>query len=359
MPLGATIDTPMTRIDNVVTLLVHARDDDGLEGWGEIWCSFPRFGLHHRARLLREVMKPLAVDLAFASPRHLWRTLTEQTRVLRVQSGEPGPVAAVIAGIDIAAWDIVAKRAAQPLWRLLGGAAGDVRVYASLARNRAGPEHIEACLNVGMRAIKLRSMGGIENHLAVVQPVRNRFGDAFELMLDLNASWACDAAIADIARLGDARLAWLEEPIPADSAQRVWQRLAERAPMPLAGGENFISPQAFDDALSRSVLGVVQPDITKWGGFSAGLALARSIVASGRRFCPHMFAGAPGVLASAHLLAASGAADGLLEWPLGHNPARDAMLTRSLVDGSLALGDAPGLGLEFDAAAIDRYRVPS
>ena len=357
MPLGRSVSTPMGPVGNQVSLLVRACDEDGIEGWGEIWCNFPRFGIRHRAKLLTEVLAPALAGRAFASPADAWAHATAFTNVLRLQSGESGPLAAVIAGIDIALWDIAAKRARVPLWRLLGGAHGRVPVYASIGRADDVDAVVERCLAEGFRAFKVHSTGTIAEHVAATRPVRARIGDDRALMLDVNASWDAEAAIATIGQLAPERLTWLEEPIAADAPAATWRRLADAAPMPLAGGENLLTAAAIDDAFATGALAVFQPDVTKWGGFSGSLPLARRVVASGRRFCPHMFSGAPGVLASAHLLAASGSHDGLLEYPVGRNPARDALLVHRPVDGTLDLGAAPGLGLAVDTGRLAAFRI--
>jgi len=357
MPLGRSVGTPITAISSVVSLLVVARDDDGVEGWGEIWCNFPRFGIHHRARLLTEVFAPALVGRSFASPAEAWAQMNAFGNPLRLQSGENGPIAAVIAGIDIALWDIAAKKAGQPLWRMLGGRSARVPVYASLGRADDPRATVERCLRQGYGAFKLRSTGTVVEHLAAVRPIRSLVGDGCELMLDVNGSWDAQDAIATIGELAGERLSWLEEPIPVDAPAQTWCRLAQAAPMPLASGENMVTAEMFDAALATPALRVLQPDLTKWGGFSGALPLARRIVADGRRFCPHMFCGAPGVLASAHLLAASNSPDGILEYPVGHNPARDAMLTRPVADGVLTLGEQPGLGLDIDAKRLAPYRL--
>lgn len=356
-PLPRAVATPMMAIGSVVSLLVVVRDLDGVEGWGEIWCNFPRFGIHHRARMLKEVFAPLLTKRAFESPAEAWAWLTQSSNVLRLQSGEPGPVAAVVAGIDIALHDLVAKRAGQPLWRLLGGRSGTVQAYASLGRAvEAGPT-VERCLAQGFRAIKLHATGSIADHVAEVRPIRKLVGEACELMLDVNSSWEPDAAIATIGQLAEDRLSWLEEPIPVDAPAETWRRLATAAPMPLAGGENMLSAAALDAALADGVLAVFQPDITKWGGFSGCLPFARRAVAKGRRFCPHMFSGAPGQLAAAHLLAASNSRDGLLEYGVGATLLRDALLEPVAHDGKFELGDAPGLGLQIDRQVLEKYRL--
>jgi L-alanine-DL-glutamate epimerase-like enolase superfamily enzyme len=356
--LPRMVETPMMAISSVVSLLVVVRDEDGIEGWGEIWCNFPRFGIHHRARLLKEVFAPLLVRDSFASPAAAWASMTASSNVLRLQSGEPGPLAAVIAGIDIALHDLVAKRAGLPLWRMLGGQSGKVPVYASLGRAVDTGSTVERCLEQGFRAIKLHSAGGVADHVAAVRPVRKLVGDACELMLDLNSSWDPEEAIATIGQLEEDRLSWLEEPIPADAPAEVWRRLFAAAPMPLAGGENLLSLEALRAAIADGVLTVLQPDITKWGGFSGCLPIAREIIAGGRRFCPHMFSGAPGLLAAAHLVAASNSPTGLLEFSVGFNPLRDALLNGGARDGVFDLGESPGLGLQADIKQLKKYLLP-
>jgi len=357
VPLDRAVANPIMAFASTVALLVRVVDDDGVEGWGEVWCNFPRFGLRHRALLVSEVFAPMLAGRSFASPADAFATMNASSRLLRMQSGEHGPIAAAIAGIDIALHDIAAKRAGLPLWRMLGGTRGEVQVYASLGRADDLWPTIERAFAQGFRALKLRSSGSIADHLAVVVPVRAQVGEACGLMLDVNASWDAETAIATIGALRDVRLTWLEEPIPADAPAALWRRLAQAAPMPLAGGENLLAEAEFDDALAERSLAVLQPDITKWGGLSGGMPLARRIVAAGRRLCPHMFTGAPGVLASAHLLAASGAADGMLEYGVGANPARDTLLDAPIVGGALVLGHEPGLGLRVNDKRLAPYRI--
>jgi L-alanine-DL-glutamate epimerase-like enolase superfamily enzyme len=281
--------------------------------------------------------------------------MNASSNVLRLQSGEPGPIGAVIAGIDIALHDIAAKRAGLPLWQVLGGTSGRVPLYASLGRGLDARATTERWLERGFRAFKLHSTGGIADHVAAVRPIRKLLGPSCELMLDVNSSWDAEAAIATIGQLDEEHLSWLEEPIPVDAPAETWRRLAQAAPMPLAGGENMMSPAMFDAALAAGALRVLQPDLTKWGGFSGCLPFSQRVLACGRRFCPHMFSGAPGLLASAHLLAASRSPDGLLEFGVADNPARDALLEREVRDGVLELGDSPGLGLQVERKRLERY----
>lgn len=121
------------------------------------------------------------------------------------------------------------------------------------------------------------------------------------------------------------------------------------APAPLAAGENVAGHEAFDALIAARAVGVVQPDVAKWGGLSGCLPVARRIVAAGLRFCPHFLGAGVGLLHSAHLLAAVGG-DGLLEVDANENPLRSRWCgpLESVRDGLVRLGRAPGIGAQPD-----------
>src|SRR6476660_9005966 len=120
-PLKTPVVTSFGTMRDRPMVLVRAEDADGIAGWGEIWCNFPSVGAEHRARLVHGVLAPLVTSRAFDTPADAFEFLTAGTAVLALQSGEPGPFAQAIAGVDIALWDLQARREQQPLWRLLGG----------------------------------------------------------------------------------------------------------------------------------------------------------------------------------------------------------------------------------------------
>ena len=112
-------------------LFVHVEDEEGGVGWGEVWCNFPDCGAEHRARLIETVFAPLLEGRSVADPAAASRELAARTAVLAIQSGEPGPIHQCIAGLDVALWDLAARREGLPLWRMLGARDPSVRVYAS------------------------------------------------------------------------------------------------------------------------------------------------------------------------------------------------------------------------------------
>ncbi|MEI7494947.1 MAG: mandelate racemase/muconate lactonizing enzyme family protein, partial [Betaproteobacteria bacterium] len=102
-------------------VFVRAESSDGQIGWGEIWCNFPACGAEHRAKLLETVIAPLLLNKHFEDPSQAYREATQKTEILALQTGELGPLAQVIAGVDLALWDLCARRANLPLYKLLGG----------------------------------------------------------------------------------------------------------------------------------------------------------------------------------------------------------------------------------------------
>ncbi|UUC95037.1 mandelate racemase/muconate lactonizing enzyme family protein [Comamonas sp. C11] len=358
IPMAAPVQTPMGMVDSTIALLVQVKLTTGEQGWGEVWCNFPRFGAYHRAIIVKKVIEPFLKSRSFAGPRQAWEAMHRAANVLRLQSGETGPISAAIAGVDIALWDIVGQRERQPIWRLLGGRSGSINAYGSLGRSHGFEPLVEAGLERGFRAFKLRCWGDPKQHMEAYVKARAMVGSDVDLMADANSSFPLNEAVAWSQQFADVKLAFLEEPIPVDSPLEIWKALAAGAPMRIAGGENMISADTIEQAIGSGVYSVLQTDMTKWGGFSGTVPMSHRIVAKGIRFCPHMFSAAPGLLASAHLLAASNSPDGSLEYGIEYNPPRDEFLQTEVVNGHIEVGDAPGLGLNLDTAKMDRYRVP-
>lgn len=354
-PIATPVRTSFGTMVDRPAVFVRAEDADGAVGWGEIWCNFPSCGAEHRARLLDTVLAPLLVGQPFGGPVQAYEHATARTRILALQTGEHGPLAQVIAGIDLALWDLWARRAGLPLHRLLGGARGTVPVYASGINPDAPEQVVAAQRTAGYRAFKLKVGFGAERDLANVHAVRAVLqpGDAF--MLDANQAWSPADAAAMLQRLQPLGIGWLEEPLAADTPLADWQALRAASAIPLAAGENLQGEANFAAAIGSGAFDVVQPDLAKWGGISGTWPVIQRIRAAGLRYCPHYLGAGIGLLASAHVLAAAGG-DGLLEVDANPNALRSGlapMLDR-VVDGKVTLGDGPGLGLAVD---LERARA--
>jgi L-alanine-DL-glutamate epimerase-like enolase superfamily enzyme len=344
-PVQVPVRTSFGTMTDRPAVFVQVTDEDGASGWGEVWCNFPGCGAEHRARLVHSVMAPLLEGRRFdEGPQEAWEALTRQTAVLAIQSGEPGPMAQAIAGIDLALWDLAARRAGEPLWRYLGGQPR-IPVYASGINPEGALDTAERMRAGGHNAFKLKVGFGAERDVGNLEALRQTLGDAASMMVDANQAWSLDEALAMAPRLAPFRLDWLEEPLRADRPWTEWQQLKAGSPVPLAGGENVAGLDAFDGAIAAQVFSVLQPDAAKWGGISGCWPVIAKARAAGLRYCPHYLGGGLGLLASAHLLAAAGG-DGLLEIDSNDNPLRSALSPRlsRIDDGWVTLDETPGIG---------------
>ena len=356
-PIATPVQTSFGVMRERPAVLVSITDSDGCTGWGEVWSNFPECGAEHRAALVSTVFAPMLAGLRVADPAHVFRDLTERTAVLALQCGEPGPFAQAIAGLDLALWDLFARRAGLPLWKLLGGDTDRIAVYAS-GLNPVGSEQlVEEKLDEGYEAFKLKVGFGVEQDVSSLNMLREIIDPTRRLMADANQAWTFAQALEIAPRLAAFDLDWLEEPLRCDRPLGEWQALAADCPIPLAGGENLTGDDAFNAAIGSRALTVIQPDAAKWGGISGCLKVIRAVQAAGLTYCPHYLGGGIGLLASAHLLAATGAG-GMLEIDANPNPLRTLLHgpLGTLTHGYADLGHAPGIGVVRDLAEL-RERV--
>lgn len=359
LPIANPVRTSFGVMNSRPAVLVRAVDARGREGWGEIWCNFPSVGAEHRARLVRETVAPLLVGRSFAAPDEIWRGASQALSVLAIQSGEPGPIAQCLAGIDVALCDLAARARNEPLYRHLGATKMIARlpVYAS-GLNPDQPEKLAtAKAREGHRAFKLKIGFGRDIDLANLAALRAALGEDATLMVDANQAWDLDTAKAMSKAIAQFRPAWLEEPLRADAPADHWRELARASPIPLAAGENMRGDE-FEAAVDSGWVKVLQPDLGKWGGFTGCLQVGRHALAAGVRLCPHWLGGGIGLIASFHLLAAVGG-DGLVEVDANPNALRELMAAPfpALADGQMELPQGPGLGVAPDLAALREFEV--
>ncbi|MEZ5726632.1 MAG: mandelate racemase/muconate lactonizing enzyme family protein [Burkholderiaceae bacterium] len=348
-PVSTPVRTSFGSLHHRPAVFVRVEDASGAHGWGEVWCNFPPGGDRHRAQLVEAVLAPLLVGTRFESPRAAFDRLCAATAVLAIQSGEPGPFAHAIAGVDLALWDLLARRHGEPLWRFLGGTTDEIGVYASGINPDGVRETVAGARAAGYRAFKLKIGFDPDRDIENLREATAAAGDGATVMVDANQAWDLSQAQAMVDRLAAFDIGWIEEPLRADRPWSEWQSLEPHARAPLAAGENVAGEAGFEALLRAGAVGIVQPDFAKWGGISAGMPLVRRILDADRRFYPHYLGGGIGLLHSGHLLAASGAA-GLLEVDFNDNALRTLACGRiaSVENGRVRLGDAPGIGIEPD-----------
>ncbi|HYG44095.1 MAG TPA: mandelate racemase/muconate lactonizing enzyme family protein [Bordetella sp.] len=359
-PIERPVAAAVGSMTNRPAVFVRVSASDGAWGWGEVFCNFPTVGAEHRARIVRAIIAPLVEGMPSDQPTSTWRHLTQRLRRMALQSGEPGPLAQAIAAIDQALWDMQARRAGLPLWRLLADtpqADGRVRLYAS----GLGPDNVAGTALAkqaqGYTAFKFKVGFQPDKDIADFQAMRDALGPHAQIMVDANQAWEPDTAPRRIAALERYEPFWIEEPLAADEPLEVWRKLADSTPIALAAGENIRGQADFAAAANNGHLRFLQPDVAKWGGISGCLAVARHAEQAGLVFCPHWLGGGIGLAASLQLRAALGPA-GLVEVDANPNPLRERVCPLGkLEDGWLQLPDTPGIGVEPDLAALEPYRV--
>ena len=322
-------------------VFVRAESSDGHVGWGEIWCN-------------------LLLHKDFSDPAQAYRVATQKTEILALQTGEPGPLAQVISGVDLALWDLSAKRANLPLFRLLGGTQPRVPVYASGINPDGTLDMVKRKHAEGYRAFKLKIGFNDKQDIDNIDSLRSWLGTEASVMADVNQAWNVHQALTMLPQLEKFKLMWLEEPLRTDSLAEQWSALHKATQTPLAAGENLLGQASFEKAIGMKTFGVLQPDLAKWGGISGCWPVIQKIQESGIRFCPHYLGAGIGLMASAHVLAAAGG-DGMLEVDANDNALRSLLAPpfADVDDGWIQLDETPGIGVTPDLVALSKLMEKS
>jgi D-galactarolactone cycloisomerase len=278
--------------------------------------------------------------------------------------------------VEAALWDLAGQAAGVPVAQLLGGRADRIAAYASTGSLLPPAARVEATrrlLAEGFRALKLRvEKSRLEEGLATVAAVREAAGAETAIMVDLNQGWRMPGDVAELLgyesvlevaeRLREQGVAWLEEPLALHDVAGL-ARLRTEGGVPLAGGELARFPAELDALLAAGALDVFQPDGVLAVGLLRARELAERVLAQGLAFAPHTWTNGIGLLANLHLAAGVGGGPFLevpYDPPAWTPERRDFMLAEPLrpdADGYLTVPDRPGLGIELDPDAVERYAV--
>lgn len=254
-----------------------------------------------------------------------------------------------VAGLDMAAWDALAKAADMPLCVLLGGSVGSVKSYNSNGLWLKEPKAVAA------EAVQLRDEGGfsglklrlgrdrIEDDLAAIEAVRHTIGGNIQLMVDFNQGLTLADALHRCHMIDDLGLAWIEEPIVYDNLDGCAQ-LAAELKTPIQIGENFYGPRDLHLALQMKACDFVMPDFMRIGGVTGWLKAAAIAGAAGTPMSTHLYpevaAQVMRVTETAHWLEWQDWAEPVLQKPY------------EIKNGFLHIPDVPGVGLEWNEDAV-------
>ncbi|MAM62236.1 mandelate racemase/muconate lactonizing enzyme family protein [Maritimibacter sp. UBA3975] len=357
VPVEIPVETSFGKMRDRPAVFLRVEDGNGNFGWGEVFANWPASGAEHRVNLLMDDVADLVLRKRWSTPAEMFHELEEATLIRALQCGEPGPFAQVIAGLDIAVWDLVSRRAGLPLAKLLSSApATRVETYASGIKIDAADVLVPRARAAGFTRYKVK-VGFHERDVDKLEDAFRRLNPGELLCADANQVWSLPMAADFLNRIRKAGVAlgWMEEPLPVFAPAQEWATLAELG-TPLAGGENIAGFAAFDRAIRESGFSVVQPDVSKWGGVTGCLDVAKRTRAAGKTYCPHFLGGGIGLAASAHVLAAAGG-DGVLEVDVNPNPLRSAFQFGEPPHGAghWVIGTEPGLGCTELPASLLPY----
>ncbi len=329
-------------------ITVRVRDAEGAEGVGYTY-TVGAGGAAIHALVARDIT-PLLDGRDADRIEALWQTIWWGLHY----GGRGGAQGLAISAVDIALWDLRARRQDAPLWRLLGGYDPRVPCYAggidldftidALLRQT------DDNLKRGFRAIKMK-VGRARLHEDVerVRAMREHLGAGFPLMVDANMRWSADEAIRAARALTPFEPVWLEEPtIPDDVPGHA--RIVREGGLPVAAGENLRTLYEFRQLIVAGGVTFPEPDATNCGGVTAFIKVCHLAEAFNLPVTSH---GAHDL--TVHLLAAVPNRS-YLE---AHGFGLDRFIAEPLrIEEGLAIApDRPGHGIELDWKALDTHRA--
>lgn len=356
-PFGVSVSVPLSRTRSA--LIVKLETDAGLEGWGE---TAPIGGARGT---IEDQLSPQLIGQNPLNYRKLWRTLW----------GANFGNGLAVGAVDMALNDLRGKALGMSVSELIGGSYRErVPVYASTMNYVEGeepedlyPRDAAEKVEMGFRALKMRiGRYDVAREAKFIQKVRETVGPDVRLMADGNAAYTLRTAVQMGRVLDELNFDFFEEPLPQSPRYAGYPELREKLPLPLAGGECVDSRVAAKSLIDRRAIDIIQPDAALCGGIGEALFIGELAALSGIPCIPHCWGGAITIAASVHLLSllpdphwGFPTDTPRLELDQSENPWRTEIVEKpfQLVDGTLEVPQAPGLGIQVKEDVIQKYAV--
>ena len=285
--------------------LVEVETDEGITGWGE--CFGPGNIALANKYIVEKVIQPLIKGDDPLNKEYIWHKVYNLLR----DSGQKGMPIQALSGIDIALWDILAKKSNLPLYQLLGGKTNDkipVYGYGMMLQKKTVEELCELFKNEAsqikeknFKAMKMKIGMGPKEDLKLVSAVRDTIGSEFKLMVDANHAYNKNDALYVGKGLDEMNIYWFEEPVAPEDYDG-YKELKEKLKTNIAGGEAEFTKYGWNQLIKNNCIDIAQPEVCGLGGITEYLkvsALAQS------NFIPivnHVWGSALSVAVNLHLL---------------------------------------------------------
>ena len=285
--------------------LVEVETDEGITGWGE--CFGPGNIALANKYIVEKVIQPLIKGDNPLKKEYIWHKVYNLLR----DSGQKGMPIQALSGIDIALWDILAKKSNLPLYQLLGGKTNDkipVYGYGMMLQKKTVDELCELFKNEAsqikennFKAMKMKIGMGPKEDLKLVSAVRDTIGSEFKLMVDANHAYNKNDALYVGKGLDEMNIYWFEEPVAPEDYDG-YKELKEKLKTNIAGGEAEFTKYGWNQLIKNNCIDIAQPEVCGLGGITEYLkvsALAQS------NFIPivnHVWGSALSVAVNLHLL---------------------------------------------------------
>jgi len=206
-----------------------------------------------------------------------------------------------ISAIEVACWDIIAKHAGVPIWKLIGGRFNEkLLCYANgWYRHERTPENFakssKKVADMGYKALKFDPFGevtgvitikDINESMEIIEAVRDSVGKDVELLIEGHGRFTVDSAIRISKEIQRFNPMLFEEPLAPDNYEGLIE-VSKKSPVPIATGERFYAIEVWANLLSKGALQIAQPDIINSGGISHAKKVAAIAEAYGVGVAPH------------------------------------------------------------------------
>jgi L-Ala-D/L-Glu epimerase len=338
-------------LDSADHVLVRVHTDEGLTGHGDAVARPMVYG-ESQASIVTAVRDWLEPALTGSDPFAV-ENAHERTAWVIANNTARG-------ALDVALHDLRGKATGLPSWRLLGGAAGEVRVTRMLSMGDPdeAADEAAAAREEGITSFKVKVGTDVRADVARVAAVRAAVGESATIYVDANHGWSAEEAARALHAMADHDLDLVEEPNPADD--RIGRRrLAERLPIPIMADESTPTLADASRELTTGAARAVSIKTTRTGFTESAriVALARAVGA--RALLGNQ---ADSMIGSAAALAFGAAHSWVAREPGEldlYTLFTDHLVTEPLQvrDGALHTRDRPGIGVEIDEDKLAHYRV--